>query len=67
MIRKFKVELEIEIDDLEVDTLAEERGIKPTEVLSDYQDDTQGYIEAELGWCRQSFEGFNVISIGEIK
>lgn len=51
MVEKFKIELEVEINDKEIDL-----------ENSSHND----YIESELNWCRESFSNFNINKIEKI-
>jgi len=60
MIRKFKVEVDISVDDKDKDL---EVHLKEEELEGNYK----GYIADELSWCRQNFKYINIISIKEKK
>lgn len=61
-MRKFKVELYIEIEDEEYNSYMMEHNS-----CDGYYDDVNDYITQELGWASDSFEGFSVEQIKEIK
>jgi len=56
MERVFEVKLKVIINDDEK---------KPK--YAEYHDDAQAFIETELGWCRQSFDGLHVDEVVEIR
>ena len=55
MIKKYKVEIEVEVDP------------KAVKAVTGYSGGEVDYIESELGWARESFADLNILKITKIK